>query len=144
VRLRARISTAPHRPADAWPLVLGSNGTVADGLGCQLGIFRHGTLRLESPAGPPPVAGTWLRSLATEGGVPVEGGQITEHELASADEVLIAGLPFCLVPIAAINDRDIGTGRRTGRLLDAWSAEVGVDVAAQTAELVRRPEVAAR
>lgn len=144
VHLRARISTAPHRPADAWPLVLGPNGSVADGLGCQLGIFRDGTLRLESPAGPPPVAGTWLRSLATDGGVRVEGGQITEHELASADEVLIVGLPFCLVPVAAINDREVRTGRRTGRLLDAWSAEVGVDVAAQTAELVRRPEVAAR
>jgi hypothetical protein len=55
--------------------------------------------------------------------------------------VLIAGLPFCILPVVAVGGRRVGNGRSgriTRQLLDAWSTEVGVDLAAQTAELVNR------
>jgi hypothetical protein len=139
VRLLTQISAQPARSAGAWPLRRELDGSIVDALGCQLGVVRRGILRLQAPAGPPPVASVWLRALAAADGVPLEEIPIRPDDLAEAEEVLIAGLPFCILPVTAVDGRSIGdgvTGRITRRLLDAWSAEAEVDLAAQTAQLV--------
>jgi hypothetical protein len=143
--LRAEVCTEPGRPAGAWPLRRAPDGSIADGLGCQLGVVRDGALRLQPPAGPPPVASAWLRSAAATGGVPLEDAALTDDDLAGADEVLLAGLPFCVLPVGEIDGRLVGaggTGPVTERLLHAWSAEVDVDLASQTAELVHGSDAA--
>jgi branched-chain amino acid aminotransferase len=69
---------------------------------------------------------------------------VTADDLAAADEVLIVGVPFCLLPVVAVDGRVVGDGApgpQAAALLDAWSAEVGVDIGAQTAALVRRAQV---
>jgi hypothetical protein len=138
-RLRVELCAEAGRPAGGWPLRWAADGSIVDGLGCQLGVVRRGALRLQPPVGPPPVASAWLRSAAATADVALEDAPIGEDDLADADEVMIAGLPFCVLPVAEIDGRLVGdgaTGPVTERLLDAWSAEVGVDLAAQTAELV--------
>ena len=58
--------------------------------------------------------------------------------LVGADEVLTIGIPWCLVPIAAIDGRRVGEGRAgpvSRRLLEAWSAVAGLDLAAQARSL---------
>ncbi|MEA2255281.1 MAG: D-sedoheptulose 7-phosphate isomerase [Solirubrobacteraceae bacterium] len=138
-RLRVESCAEAGRPAGAWPLRRAPDGSVVDGLGCQLGVVRRGALRLQAPAGPAPVASAWLRSAAATAGVALEDGALGDDDLAGADEVLVAGLPFCLLRVAEIDGRPVAggaTGPVTARLQGAWSAEVGVDLVAQTAELV--------
>lgn len=148
LRLRARVCADPARPADAWPLRSGADGSIADGLDGELGIVSAGTLRLPTPSAPAPVAAAWLRSLAADAAVPVEEAPISLDDLAAADEALVAGLPFCVLPIGEIDGVAVeSTGAVTARLLDTWSADVGVDLAAQTAALVplaAAPELIAR
>jgi branched-subunit amino acid aminotransferase/4-amino-4-deoxychorismate lyase len=136
----ARISATPDPPG-AWPLCRAADGSIVDGLGGQLGVVTGGALRLQPQAGPTSVAAIWLRALAAAQDVQVAEAPITDADLIEADEVLIAGLPFCLLPVVSVDGLRAGDGRSgalTRRLLDAWSAEVGVDLAAQTAELVGR------
>jgi hypothetical protein len=141
VRVMAELRTRAQRLAGAWPLLRAGDGTVVDGLGCQLGIVHDSALRLQPPVGPPRVAGDWVRRLAANADLTAYEAAVTLDDLARAEEVLIVGLPFCLLPIATVDGRRIGdglTGPWGARLLEAWSADVGVDIAAQTAELVRR------
>jgi amino-transferase class IV len=137
----AEVCSEPELPADAWPLLRTADGTVQDALGGAVGVVRDGALRVQPPAGPPSVAVAWLRRLATAQGVVFEEASVTAEELAAADEVLIVGVPFCVLPVAAVGGRTVGDGTvgpQAMRLLDAWSAEVGIDLGAQTAALVRR------
>jgi hypothetical protein len=136
----ARISATPESPG-AWPLFRAVDGSIVDALGCHVGIVRRGVLGLQPQPGPDSVASIWLRALAAARGVPFRETPIRSEDLAGADEVLIAGLPFCVLPVVAIGGRRVGNGRSgriTRQLLDAWGTEVGIDLAAQTAELVNR------
>jgi hypothetical protein len=136
----ARISATPDH-LGAWPLCRAVDGSIVDALGCHVGLVRRGVLGLQPQTGPASVASIWLRALADAQGVPFRETPIRSEDLADADEVLIVGMPFCVLPVVAIGGRRVGngcSGRITRHLLDAWSAEVGVDLAAQTAELVNR------
>jgi hypothetical protein len=140
VRIRAEIRT-PAGPARGWPLRRAGDGTVTDALGGQLGAVRHGALRLQPTTGRASVASGWACALARTLGAPLEVAAISEEDLGEADELMIVGMPFCILPIAVVNGSavaDGATGELTPRLLDAWSAEVGFDLAAQTRDLVRR------
>jgi hypothetical protein len=139
VRIRAEIRTH-DAPVRGWPLRSAADGTITDGLGGQLGAVRGGVLRLQPTTGHPAVDSGWVRALARTLRAPFEVAAISARDLAEADELMVVGMPFCILPIAAVNGSavaDGSTGKLTARLLDAWSAEVGFDLAAQTSELVR-------
>ena len=67
------------------------------------------------------------------------GAELVETDLMiedflHADEVLCSSSIFCLQPVVRINQQTIGDGRPGPiyrQLLDAWSREVGVDIAGQ-------------
>jgi hypothetical protein len=139
VRIRAEICV-PDGPSRGWPLRSAPDGTLTDGLGGQLGAVRGGVLRLQPTPGRASVDSGWVRALARAVRVPLEVAAISARDLADADELIVVGMPFCILPIAAVDGAAVGdgsTGELTARLLDAWSAEVGFDLAAQMSELVR-------
>ena len=141
VRIRAEIRTS-DRPARGWPLHSAADGTVTAGLGGQLGAVRGGVLRLQPTTGRASVDSGWVRALVRGLRAPLERAAISVRDLAEADELMIVSMPFCILPIAAVDGAavaDGSTGELTARLLDAWSAEVGFDLAAQTSELVGEP-----
>jgi branched-chain amino acid aminotransferase len=65
----------------------------------------------------------------------------TRLALTEAMEVLITSTPFCMLPVVRIDDAPILDGRPGPvyrKLLDAWSGDVGVDIAAQARQFAKR------
>jgi branched-chain amino acid aminotransferase len=59
---------------------------------------------------------------------------ITVGEAMSAEEAFTSSTSYCLLPVTRLNSQPVGGGRPGAtyrRLLDAWSAAVGVDIVAQ-------------
>jgi len=139
VRIRAEIADGGW-PRHAWPLRRAADASLTDAIGGQLGCVRDGVLRLQPVTGRAPVAAEWLGALARRIGVAFEVAPIDARDVAQADEVLLAGMPFCVLPVAVVDGLfadDGATGELTTQLRDAWSAEVDVDLAAQTTDLMR-------
>ncbi|HMP05268.1 MAG TPA: aminotransferase class IV [Lacipirellulaceae bacterium] len=82
-----------------------------------------------------------LFELADELSIPRAEADIAPDELLTADEVLLTSTSICVQPVVAVDGRPIGDGRPGpvySRLLAAWSAQVGVDVAAQAQQFAHR------
>jgi branched-chain amino acid aminotransferase len=79
--------------------------------------------------------------LAGQLGIGVAYRELTPDDLATADEVLLASTPFCLLPATRLDGRPIGDGRPGPvfhRLLAAWSEMVELDIAAQATQFATR------
>jgi branched-subunit amino acid aminotransferase/4-amino-4-deoxychorismate lyase len=66
---------------------------------------------------------------------------LTLDRLRSAAEVILCSTPFCLLPVVKLDDAPIGDGRPGPvyrKLLEAWSGDVGVDIAAQAKRFAQR------
>jgi branched-chain amino acid aminotransferase len=67
-------------------------------------------------------------------GIPAHERNLEVYDVMTADEAFMTGTPFCILPVTSLNGAAIGAGRMgavTGRLLDAWGANVGVNISAQ-------------
>ena len=123
----------------AWPLLVSDDRTVADGLGGDLAVVVNGALVVRGEGAG--VAGGYLAELATGLGETVERREPSATELEQADEVLVAAFPFCVLPVASVDGRppaEGAPGPLARGLLDAWSADVGVDLIAETSEVASR------
>ena len=70
--------------------------------------------------------------LAARLGIPMAHRPIPLEECHAADEALLTSTTFCLAGVRQINDRNIRCpGPMLGRLLQAWNAEVGLDIHGQ-------------
>lgn len=94
----------------------------------------------EGLVGPPPqlvlqgISLAVVRRLAAALGIPMVHRDLRPEEVARADEVILTSTPFCLLPATRLNGSPVGKGvpgPLFGRLLAAWSEEVGVDIAGQ-------------
>jgi len=101
----------------------------------------------EGLVGPPPeivlqgISLAVVRQLAAGLGIPMVHRDLGPEEVARADEVLLTSTPFCLLAATRLNGIPIGRGvpgPLFGRLLAAWSAEVGVEIAEQARRLASR------
>ena len=59
---------------------------------------------------------------------------IEKHDVFAADEAFMMGTPFSILTVTSLDCVPIGdgkVGKVTGLLLDAWSANVGVEIVRQ-------------
>jgi branched-chain amino acid aminotransferase len=72
--------------------------------------------------------------LAGKLGIPFLERDLQVNDAMNADEAFLTSTTFCLMPVTKINGAQIGDGEPgvlTRRLLQAWSAEVGLDIEKQ-------------
>ena len=72
--------------------------------------------------------------LAAELGIGTVFRDLTPHDVAGADEVLLSSTSPCLLPVTRLDGRPIGTGKPGEvfqTLIAAWGEMVGVDIVAQ-------------
>lgn len=110
-----------------WPLREGADGALFDPLGGALVTLAGGELR----AARGPGRNVALDEFLDVAGVREGDRSIGVDDVLGADEALLVGFPFCLLPLGSMDGRAIGRGDRAAELLDAWSARAGVDLRAQ-------------
>ncbi len=129
----------PHARA----LLLDHGGRVTETSTANLLIFRSSE-GLISPPGERILHGislSVLMELAGKLGITTVERDLTQQDVASADEVLICSTSLCLLSVTRFDGRPIGDGRPGGvfhRLLAAWSELVGLDISAQAARFAER------
>lgn len=77
--------------------------------------------------------GAWPLRVAADGSlVDALGGTV---EAVGADELLIIGMPFCILRVAELDGRPLRDSGARDRRLAEWSEECGVDLAGQLSKL---------
>jgi branched-subunit amino acid aminotransferase/4-amino-4-deoxychorismate lyase len=73
-----------------------------------------------------------VEELCARLGIPVEFRPITLEDALAADEAMLASTPYCLAGVRSIDDKAFAwPGPVMRRLIEAWSADVGIDIHGQ-------------
>ena len=97
-------------------------------------VSAGGIVTPPPPDALPGVSLRHVRRLADAAGIRWEERSLTAADLAAADEILLTSTPSCILPATTFDGRPVGAGRPGPvyqRLLAAWSADVGLDIAGQ-------------
>ena len=77
---------------------------------------------------------TTVSELCSTLGIAFEERDFQVYDVINADEAFLATTPYCLAPVTRINNTAIGEGRPGPvfrKIMDAWSASVGLDILTQ-------------
>ncbi len=121
---------------DAWPIVLDTNGNLAEGPGSNIFIVKNGVV--VTPREQYVLAGISRQTaieLAHELGIEAREADIDLYDAYTADEAFVTSTSFCICPVSSINGNPVGDGGVPGpitdRLTRAYSGLVGLDIVGQ-------------
>jgi branched-chain amino acid aminotransferase len=120
---------------NAQCLLLDTAGNLGENKGGNFFLVTDG--RVRTPTTRNILAGISRRTvleLCAELGIPAEERDLQPYDVYTADEAFFTSTPYCIMPATRFNGLPVGTGQVgpiTRRLLDSWSAQVGVDIAGQ-------------
>jgi branched-chain amino acid aminotransferase len=120
----------------ARALMLDAQGFVTEASTANVVIYRAAEGLISPPLAEilHGVSLAMLVELAERLDIPFHQREIIVDDVAAANEVMLSSSPLCLLPVTRFNCRGVGTGVPGpifSRLLDAWSSQVGVDIARQ-------------
>lgn len=134
--LMANIEVSQVEGDGNWALLLDTDGYVSEGTGDNFFIIKDGAVI--TPEGRNILRGISreyvMKELAPVLAMPVIERNIELYDVHTADEAFMTGTPFCMLPVTRLNGLPIGDGKVGSgftRLLEAWSANVGLDIAGQ-------------
>lgn len=131
----ANIEVSNWKGDNNWALLLDPDGFIAEGTGDNFFIVKDGVVI--TPEGRNILRGVsrdYVFELCKEMGIVCVERNIEPYDVYTADEAFMTGTPFSILPVTQLNSVDIGDatmGCVTKRLLDKWSANVGVDIVQQ-------------
>ncbi len=122
----------------AMAVMTDERGFLAEGTGSNVFIAKDGEILTPKPhdilRG---VSRQACMDFAGELGIPVREVDIEPYDARTADEMWATSTPFAMIPITCFDFRTIGDGKPGPiytRVLNAWSEEVGVNIAQQAKE----------
>ena len=122
---------------DASALLLDLEGNVTETSGANFLIVQDGTIFSPPPRNIlPGISRDVVIELAAKLDISFVEQDFQVYNVINADEAFTATTPYCLMPVTRINGLAIGDGRPGpiyGRLMQAWSREVGLDIIKQMA-----------
>jgi branched-chain amino acid aminotransferase len=137
----AKLEAAALDP-EAFALLLDNEGFVSEGTGANLFIVSHGQLCTPTTRNIlEGISRQTVIELAKELHIPVSERDLTPYDIYTADEGFWTTSSYCVLPLSRVNHRPIGNripGPITEKILDAWSAKVGVDIVAQATKYAHR------
>ncbi len=134
----ANIEISKLKGENNWPLLLDTDGYIAEGTGNNFFIIKNDVIFTPEPRNI--LRGTrrdYIFSLAEEIGLKCIEKNIEPYDVYDADEAFVTGTPFCILPVTSFQFKSIGKGSYgeiTKSLLSKWSENVGVDIEQQIKE----------
>jgi len=128
---------------DAFALMLDTDGNIAESSGADFLFVSNGILRI--PQRRTHLTGVSLLTaveLAEKLGLETEEGAYTTFDLYQAEEAMLTASTYCLLPVVKVNGLPLGDGkpgRIVGKLLQAWSELVGIDIVGQAVKRAGAP-----
>ncbi len=120
-------------PPGILALLLDQEGFVTETSTANFAVVRHGcvlTPRREKVL--PGVSLAVVEELCQRLGVPWIETDLRPEDCYGATEAWLCSTPYCLAPVAQIDDRALRCpGPLYERIIDRWSADVGLDIRAQ-------------
>jgi branched-chain amino acid aminotransferase len=117
----------------AQALLLDADGCVTETASANFLLVKDG--KLISPPRERVLEGVSLRvvsEIAARLGIALEYRRITLEDCYAAEEAILTCTSFCIAGVRRLNDRTIPwPGPMLRRLIEAWSADVGLDIHAQ-------------
>ena len=116
---------------DAYPVLLDSDGNIAEHIAGNFYIVTDGVLRM--PGDRSVLQGDTRRAIlemAAQLGIPTVEEDIQPYDAYTADEVFMTNTTYCILPAGRIDNRPVGAevpGPITRQLQSAWSEMVGID-----------------
>lgn len=119
----------------AWAVLLDHSGNIAEGLGSNIFFVRDGELltprdRFVLPG----VSRDTVIELAREEGIPVHEMDLDLFDAFTSDECFLTSTSLCMVPVASLNGRSMGTtlpGPVTSQLMAAYKRLLDFDFVEQ-------------
>jgi len=130
------------RDPDAFAVLLDTRGYISEGTGAN--VFIVSGDKLYTPSARNILVGISRQTvieLAKKINLPVVETDINLYDAYNADEAFFTTSSYCILPISQFNGAGIGEtipGAWTGRLLDAWSESVGVDIVRQAQKFAKQ------
>lgn len=119
----------------AMPFLLDLDGNLTETSGSNVLLVKGGIVL--SPVPRNILLGISRRTiveLCGKLGIAFQERDLQVHDAINADEVFVATTPYCMAPVTKINGLTVADGKSGpifGRLLAAWSADVGLDIRSQ-------------
>lgn len=133
-RSRLHLKMAEMEAAPKWPVLLDHNGYVTESSGANIIAVQNGMLILPHDNNAlRGISRLYVIELAKQLGIGVHQYNLEPNDLIASHEVFFTATPWCMLPMRSLNGHMIGTGERPiyQRLLNQWSQNVGIDIAAQ-------------
>jgi len=133
--LMANIEISNFEGDDNWALLLDPDGFIAEGTGDNFFIVKNGIII--TPEGRNILRGIsreYIFELSEQLGLKCIEKNIEPYDVYTADEAFMTGTPFCILPVASLNNSKINNGKMgeiTKSLLDRWSENLGVNIIEQ-------------
>jgi branched-chain amino acid aminotransferase len=126
---------------DAIPLMLGTDGTVAEASWANAFFVKDG--RVFTPQPRNILLGIMRENVlevAPSAGVEVIQGDFYPYDFMLADEIFLTTTSCCILPIGRFNGKPLAPvpGPVTTRLMQAWTRHIGVDFVEQANAFVRQ------
>jgi branched-chain amino acid aminotransferase len=136
-RMHYYLADLEARVADpeASALLLDLDGNVTETSGANFLIVERGTIISPTTRNTlPGISRQMVIELAAQLGIPFLERDFQVFNVINADEAFTTSTPYGVLPVTRVNGLPIGDGRPgpiVGRLLEAWSVAVGLDVVKQ-------------
>ena len=116
-------------------LMVNRDGHITECQGANFMFVMDGTIMLPDRRNVlPGVSMGTVLELATAMGIPIAEGLFSPSLIYAADEAFVSSTRYCMLPVASLNDRRIGSsvpGPVAESILTAWKDMVGVDFVEQ-------------
>lgn len=134
---------ARERVAGARALLLDQAGYVVEASTANTLMYRSEEGLISPPRDGilPGISVAFVQELAAELGIPFVERAILPEQIVDADEFLLCSTSPCILPVCHLDEQPIGgglPGAVFGRLLQAWSDRVGIDIADQAIRFASR------
>ena len=133
--LMANIEVSGYKGDNNWALLLDTDGFIAEGTGDNFFMVKDKVIITPEPRNIlRGISRGYIFELAGQLGLECIERNIEPYDVYASDEAFMTGTPFCILPVVSLNGTKIGNGKMgeiTGKLLETWSKNVGVDIIKQ-------------